>query len=191
MSVLVQPFDLQEFLLRAKIALENEDRVLMGAHLARGEHGGLLRLTNERYYQFIVWRAIVPVWKARVECDRHDLVVFDVNGAYSAVFEMKLWMSTNGLQELAGIRSDIVKLNARESPCRCIMLFSANPPGKHIEQAEWLEDRLRLSELSPEGRLTAAFATKNELGGDSEFWLGIWKLRTFAPIVSPDLPNAE
>jgi hypothetical protein len=65
----------------AGMSLEAEDRYMLGAVTANrvayeGESGGILRINNERYYQFIVARALMSSmpYKVKVEVDSHDLL---------------------------------------------------------------------------------------------------------------------
>jgi hypothetical protein len=41
------------------LAPEIEDRVIEAAVVRRGEQGGLARMENERYHQFVIWRALL------------------------------------------------------------------------------------------------------------------------------------
>ena len=43
-------------------ALEAEDRYVLGCSTATGKKGGLLRIPNERYYQFVVCRGLLSRW---------------------------------------------------------------------------------------------------------------------------------
>ncbi len=66
----------------AGAALEAEDRFFLGAISANqtaypGGKGGILRINNERYYQFIIARALASSFPfaAAIEVDSHDLVL--------------------------------------------------------------------------------------------------------------------
>lgn len=166
--------DLDNLVARAGLGLEAEDRLLLGSRLVRGEQGGLIRLFNERYYQFIVWRSLSPTWNASVEHNRHDLVIFDEDGRYAAVFEMKSYGSEKGFRELPGIREDIKKLRECESPIRGIMIFSANPRKSTQSAMVFLEERI--PELSDDKRRLYIFDSINHIGDEIEFWLGLWIL---------------
>jgi len=103
-------------------ALEYEDRFIVGcttinAHLYddKGPQG-LLRIANERYYQFVVARALMSRYEYHVgiEKETFDFVVGANAGATSwlAVGEMKKWFSNNEEREMPRMRDDIEKLRA-------------------------------------------------------------------------------
>ena len=167
-------FDIEGFTLRAGLGLEAEDRLLLGSHMVRGQHGGLFRLFNERYFQFIVWRALTPKWDVKVEHDYHDLVVFDSQRNYAAVFEMKPWKSADGKTEIPGIIRDVDKLVKRSSPVKGMIIFSANARGCFSANVNWLEEQIPSLEASK--RTSFVFDTLNDKGCEIEFWLGIWLL---------------
>ncbi|WP_428484094.1 hypothetical protein [Rhodopila sp.] len=135
---------LKDFIIRAGAALEAEDRLIMGSGHVRGESGGILRLNNERVYQFILWRAVLSSWNAKVEERTHDLVIFDPTdpSKHLAIFEMKKWMAARGLPELPGILTDIKRLNASDAPNTALIIFSANDRGDMDKQLTWLEERI-------------------------------------------------
>jgi hypothetical protein len=60
---------LREVVVLGGLALQSEDCAIRAAVHHRGEHGGLARIENERHHQFIIWRAILPVWHAELERD--------------------------------------------------------------------------------------------------------------------------
>jgi hypothetical protein len=101
---------LKEFISLSGAAIEEEDRIILGRSYVRGVPCGILRLNNERYYQFICWKACMARWDADVEAHgQHDLVlsVPSETGKLLAVFEMKRWMSPGGETEIPGIRGDL------------------------------------------------------------------------------------
>jgi hypothetical protein len=57
---------LREVVVLGGLALQSEDCAIRAAVHHRGEHGGLARIENERHHQFIIWRAILPVWHAEL-----------------------------------------------------------------------------------------------------------------------------
>ena len=63
---------LDELVTTGGLALQAEDCLLRAAVHHRGERGGLVRLRNERYYQFIIWRAALSKWHAEVERNARD-----------------------------------------------------------------------------------------------------------------------
>lgn len=160
----------------AGMALEAEDRYMLGAVTANriayeGESGGILRINNERYYQFIVARALMSSmhYKVKVEVDSHDLLLVTpkANERF-AVIEMKRWMSPAGGQEIPGIRRDLFeKLPAAKAELKLMLLFSANPPGQMKEQIGWLSEKLGVSKDLWE---TYSFETVDETGSPVEYW---------------------
>ena len=97
--------DLVRLINIAGAALETEDRFCLGAIAANqiaypDEKGGILRINNERYYQFIVARALTSSYRfsATIEIGGHDLVVsYPGNPTkWFAIVEMKRWMSDKG-----------------------------------------------------------------------------------------------
>jgi hypothetical protein len=119
----------KDFMFRIGAALEAEDRLILGSGTVRNEakKGGILRLNNERYYQSILWRAMLSRWSAAVEYrSRYDLVLFNADDPETlyALFELKRWMGEKGEQELPGIAADIRKLRGgglrQDSPCHLL-----------------------------------------------------------------------
>ena len=98
--------DLNILVKTAGLALELEDRYLLGSVAANrqaypGENGGILRLNNERYYQFIVARSLVSSYPfaAEIEVDFHDLVLrYPGDSKIFAAIEMKRWMTSSTKQ---------------------------------------------------------------------------------------------
>jgi len=168
---------LRDFVIRAGTALEAEDRLIIGAGRVRGETGGILRLDNERYYQFIVWRSILPRWGAAVEQNAHDLVIFDDHNRnkYYAIFEIKRWMSGSGRKEILGMKKDIKKLQQCDASNAFLVIFSANERNDRITQIDWLENKL-FQEMRPE-REEYCFNTINEDAKEVEFWVGAWQIK--------------
>ena len=61
----------------------------------KNKSGGLLRINNERYYQFIIAKGLIAEYEYPIEIEKntYDLVVLDCN-RYKTVVEMKRWMSS-------------------------------------------------------------------------------------------------
>lgn len=129
---------------------------------------GQFRMPNERYYQFLIWRAILHKWHAEVEKERWDLTVV-ADGARH-VFEMKRWFSEAGFREIPGIRRDIAKLGLL--PHGYMLIFSANPPKDTDTQLKWLEDKLQGIEKA--SLVDYRLPTFNGLGNAIEFWVAGW-----------------
>jgi len=177
---------LKNFVLCAGAALEIEDRSIIEAGRARGKPGGLLRSPQERFYQYVVWKATHAKWDVEVEKDAHDLVILNPydNRKYLCVFEMKNWFSENGMREVRPIKNDIdVKLKNCDSPNSAFILFSANPRGAMDEQLRWLEDRI--FDSSPPSRETYCFTTvsPHSPSVECEFWIAGWPIKS-GPIFS-------
>jgi hypothetical protein len=180
---------LKDFITCAGAALETEDRSIIEAGRARGKHGGLLRSQQEKFYQYVVWKAAYAKWAAEVEKDSHDLVVLDPTDdrKYLCVFEMKNWFSVNGKRELPFIIHDInIKLRNCISPNSAFILFSANNRGAMDEQLRWLEAQV-FGEAPPPSRETYCFATVNPYSPtvESEFWIAGWPIKAGPLFSSP------
>ena len=108
--------EFKEFVGKAGQALEMEDRYFLGAMQANKQaypkgNGGILNINNERYYQFVIARALKSSFRYQVsiEKDSHDFVLEDPisTGSRFAVIELKRWMSSGGKKEIAWIIDDI------------------------------------------------------------------------------------
>ena len=169
-----------DFTSRAGTALEAEDRLILGSGMLRNEKGGILRLNNERYYQFILWRAMLSRWRCVTEYkDRRDLVLFEQDrpDEVHAEFELKRWMSGGGERELPGFILDIRRLKNTTVPRAAFVVFSANPRGGMLENIEkHLEKGLKKQDNSIDlpQRHTYCFPTIDTQGKEVEFWLGVW-----------------
>ena len=164
-------FDVTDFVLRAGLGLEAEDRLLLGSHLVHGTHGGLWRLINERYFQFIVWRALAPKYAVKVETEgRADLVLTEGESKY--VFEMKRWFSANGERELPSINLDIDKLRKSDAAIKGMIVFAAGARSTSVEHCSWLEEQL--PRLRADQRHMHVFNTLDDKGQPKEFWLALW-----------------
>ncbi len=181
----------------AGAALKEEDRLLLKAFRKNkiaypGESGGILRLNNERYYQFIVARSLARTfpYPAAVEIDTHDLVLRypGDKSRWFAVCEMKRWMSSPGGQEIPSIARDFTKLRKCKSDHSIMMIFSANPLSKHSpesgtkEQLKFLSDSLGTSLVKDCAEWkTYVFPTRNPKGEKVEFWIGAYEVDRTAP----------
>lgn len=159
-------------------ALENEDRCVLGGASLRKTHGGILRVLNERYYQFTCWRTAMSRWDATVETaidGRQVDLVLATNGGRTAI-EMKVWKSDSGERELPKIQDDIGRLMHMDVLNGCMMLFSANPPAITRENFDWLGERIR--ELANAPMRHYGFLTVNPRGEEFEFWVAGWLVKT-------------
>jgi len=136
------------------VALEQEDRFIAGCvtvnpHLYGDENPcGLLRIVNERYYQFVISRALMSAYRYRVniEEDRRDFVLRDRSGGeWIATGEMKLWLSSRSETDLPSIRSDIAKLRNTPSRSGFLLVATAWRPQEAETYLEILRTRLELT----------------------------------------------
>jgi len=168
---------LKDFISLAATSLEAEDRKILGLVRLRGANGGILRLVNERYYQFICWRAAIARWEATVEVGFHDLVLRrSEDDTHFAVFEMKGWWAPKGETEIPDIKSDIEKLK-RLAPGQLgfLIVFSGNPnPPTKDENINWLESKI--FEGEPPHCESYSFQTWERDGSEREFWIAGWQV---------------
>lgn len=162
----------------ARDALKVEDTILqvaMGAKpaLYGANPGGLLKIRNERYYQFVIARHLIGAQDRRVavEVDQHDLVLFDASSrAYGIAIEMKRWMSYGGDSEIKGIKRDISeKLCRSKANSGLMMIFSANEPGQTQENIAYLSKELCVEDAS--AWHVASFPTIDDASKAVEFWV--------------------
>jgi hypothetical protein len=171
---------LEELVRRSGFALEAEDRLIMGSATMKGQHGGLLRINNEHYYQGVVWRALLSRWLVKVEVDRHDLVIYDdaEPKTYVTAVEMKRWMSVEGNREISGIKEDVGKLRRATVRNGYLLVFSANP----LDRPELTEENMVLLQKDvfgadpPLETQSYAFRTFDEKRRDREFWIIGWRV---------------
>ncbi len=139
-------------------ALEQEDRFIAGCvttnpylYADRNQPGGLLRFRDERYYQFIIRRALMSGYRYRVDTEEatHDFVLREtVGGEWLAVGEMKKWMAAGNEAELPGMRKDIAKLRdtlRKDGVSGFFIVAAAWPPHDAGRQLEVLKSGLELT----------------------------------------------
>lgn len=142
-------------------ALQEEDQFIRNAVLSRPElqiwHGnrlarfGIRRIENERFYQYLIWRALLKEFVFPVDMERegnHDFVAWDGTGPEArivAVGEMKRWVSSSGEVELPGIVRDIQKIKERPYP-GFILITTAYQAGQLGGQINFLSKKLRVPE---------------------------------------------
>ncbi|NNM56107.1 hypothetical protein [Acidocella sp.] len=153
------------------LSLQAEDCLIRAAVSQRNEHGGLDRIQNERYHQFLIWRAVLPLFDATIEREGNtDLIIKSAEESH--YFEMKNWRSVNGERELPSIRDDIKKLGGRDNGY--ILITSANPPGKFSCNIKFLLENLNgLGNRDPKHYL---FNTISTTGCEIEYWIAGWPL---------------
>lgn len=163
----------------AGIALENEDRYLIGAIVSNMQaykncSGGILRINNERYYQFIIARALTSSFPFQVQIEKntHDFMLIDSNNNDKAfcVIEMKRYMSPEGNVEIPRIKNDINKiLNNTTAPHGMELIVSANPIGNSLKEANYLVGQL--GNYSVGQNDIYIFNTIDTKGDRVEFWV--------------------
>lgn len=134
--------------------MEAEDRFIAGCvvtnqKLYKDERpAGVLRISNERYYQFVIARSLMSGFSYRVDLERatHDIVLYRSSEArtegYAAVGEIKCWM-WDRTTPLELIRRDIKKLNQYQCPT-FLLIIRATQPEKTVENLKRLVDKLSL-----------------------------------------------
>ena len=106
------------------LALQAEDCAIRAAVHHRGERGGLVRMENERYHQFIIWRAILPIWHAELERENNTDIIIS-RDATKHFFELKNWRGATGNEQIQNIRNDVSKLQSTENGY--LLITSGNP----------------------------------------------------------------
>lgn len=138
----------------ARQALEAEDRYLVNCFKARhwrpwrGRPDGIRDSTNERYYQFVIWRELMSSfpWRPRTEIQGYDLAFYDdQTGKPVAYAEIKGWWSFFGKRELPGINRDLTeKLRVLGIP-GVMLILTSHPTEVAEENFCWLADELGVS----------------------------------------------
>ena len=142
--------DLKRLVECAGRALECEHRYLV--HCAserhwRGRPIGICDNTNERYYQFVVWRALMASfpWRPRTERRGYDLAFYnDETNELVAFAEIKGWWGVSGEQELPGIRRDLEKLGILRIP-GVMLILTCHPKNQAEDNFRWLAEKLGVS----------------------------------------------
>lgn len=154
------PDDLKKVVECAGQALRAEDDYVTQCAKDHGWNDGPMGIranTNERYYQFLIWRALMKSfpWRSQTEgLDRNDLVFWD-GAQLVARAEIKGWWSTDGKQEIPGIRGDILKLKAYREP-GAMLILTQNPKGLTARNLRFLAERLS---VNPDEFVTYTFDT--------------------------------
>ena len=166
---------LREVVMLGGLALQSEDCAIRAAVHHRGERGGLSRIEDERHHQFIIWRAVLPIWHADLEKHgRTDLTLDCENGRNH--FELKNWTGSTGERQLPMIQSDIYKLQAWER--KFIIITSINPAGSTDGNIKFLLSRV--VGLEDAGREEFRFLSENNKGEPIEFWVAGWPVAVLA-----------
>ena len=159
---------LRDVVILGSLALQSADCAIRAAGHHRGEHGGLARIENERHHQFIIWRAILPIWPCLLERDGNtDLVLDRGDGPHH--FELKNWTG-NGEKQLPSIRRDIAKVKGRSSGY--ILITSFNPTKDTEQNIAFLP--ARTEGLDDCRRQVFPFRTVRSDSTEIEFWIAGW-----------------
>lgn len=153
------------------LALQAEDCAIRAALHHRAEHGGLVHMENERYHQFVIWRAVLPIWHAVLEREDSTDIIVSKDGI-KHYFELKNWRSCTGNDELESIRNDIRKLQPRENGY--VLITSGNPVGQTDENINYLLNKI--DGLEHSSQRDFRFHTKKRDGGDFEYWIAGWSV---------------
>lgn len=159
---------LRDVVVLGGLALQAEDAAIRAAVHHRNEHGGLARMENERYHQFVIWRALLPIWHSTIAIEREnssDLIIKREDGSH--YFEMKNWRHEN---QILAIQRDIEKLKL--SPNGYIIVTTLSRKTKTDENIDYLLERI--SGLSIEHRQEFRFSTVSKDNGEMEFLLAGW-----------------
>ena len=184
--------DLKRFIEIAGLALEKEDRQFRSDIKANQtgypqQKGGILRIQNERYYQFIIVRALTSSYPydAKVELNSHDLVLRhpDPPHYWFTVVEMKKWMTPQGQEEIPGIVDDINTLHSVSADHALLLIISVNPRGDIKINLPDLTDKINNHPSSAKIKLNYKywekhlFATENKKGDKVEFWVAGYEVK--------------
>ncbi|WP_444912881.1 hypothetical protein [Microbulbifer sp. PAAF003] len=160
-------------------ALQEEDQYLQESLSNNScyscDQAGILKINNERYYQFIIARYLFRYFARRiqVEYDLIDLVVFreDVPSEIEVVVEVKRWMSSTGSPEIPKIRSDFDKLSKCSPAKGLALIMSSNPKGVSIkDNIQYLSDGLDRN-LDSDLWVYESFDTIGINGEENVFWV--------------------
>lgn len=176
--------ELQQLIQIAGAALKAEDRLILSGIAANPTaypdcNGGILRFDNERYYQFVIARALITSTfrlAVTVETKYYDLVLHDSKNAakHFAAIEMKRWPSENGVSEIKKIKKDMDKLRSCGAEHALMLIFSAQPKNAKDskDHLEWLSEQLGVTAAADcSAGVIYPFDTRDKQGRASEFWV--------------------
>jgi hypothetical protein len=169
--------ELEQIVQLAGLELEREDRLIAGSFATNSVyhgHGsdlvpGICYLKNERYYQRVVARALLPAFPYRVHLEdprRGAYIDFALYSGGStdavALGEMKLWMGT-GESDINKIRDDMNKL--ANEPCgQFLVVLAISHRGKTDQD---VQDLLKKLGCPDKPKSLYRFGTKFFPGGNS------------------------
>ncbi len=160
---------LRELVILGGLALQSEDCAIRGAVHHRGETGGLPLIENERHHQFIIWRAILPMWHADLEKHDHTDIALKCDNDMH-YFELKNWTGVTGERQLPSIQSDIHKLQRWQN--RYMIITSINPRRHTDDNIRFLLERIK--GLDDSRRVEFRFDTMGRESSEVEFWIAGW-----------------
>jgi hypothetical protein len=160
------------------LALQFEDCAIRAALHHRGEHGGLVHMENERYHQFIIWRAILPIWHAVLERENGTDIIISKDGI-KHYFELKNWRGEHGNDQLPSMRKDIGRLQPRQNGY--LLITSCNPFGQTDGNIKYLFDRV--DGLEDSSKKVFQFRIVDHKGSAFEYWIAGWSVSK-SPIVA-------
>jgi hypothetical protein len=160
------------------LALQAEDCAIRAALHHRAEHDGLVHMENERYYQFIIWRAVLPIWHAVLEREDATDIIVSKDGI-KHYFELKNWRGKTGNDQFGSIRKDIRRLQPRENGH--LLITSGNPVGQTDKNIEYILDNV--DGLGDSSKRVFKFSTEKHDGSALESWIAGWPVLK-SPIVA-------
>jgi hypothetical protein len=135
--------------------LESEDKFISTAfkenpaYAKSDQPAGIMLINNERYWQYLTLRALLPSFPFEVRLEfgeRFDIALFkDPNPSPVALGEMKRWMSASGETEIPSIEGDIIKLSG-QACAQFLLIFTMSQVDDTDKQVKWLLGRLRSSD---------------------------------------------
>ena len=162
------------------LALQAEDCAIRAALHQRAEHGGVVHMRNERYHQFIILRAVLPIWHAVLEREDGTDIIVSKDGI-KHYFELKNWRGKTGNDQLGSIRKDIRRLQPRENGH--LLITSGNPVGRTDKNIEYRLDKV--DGLDDSSKIVFKFSTEEHDGNALEYWIAGWPVSK-----SPIVPKA-
>jgi hypothetical protein len=149
------------------LALQSEDLLLRAASHYRDKKGGIIYLNNEKFHQYVIWRAIHPMMDAFLEeQDRTDLIV-KKDGEH--FFELKNWRT----EKAPDVSKEMEKLRKRKNGY--LIVTTIDKPIQSMENRRYLEGHWK--DVDPTGCVCASFATEDRAGEEVNFWMAGWPLR--------------
>ncbi len=159
------------------LALQAEDCAIRAALHHRSEHGGVARMENERYHQFVIWRAVLPVWHAVLEREDSTDIIISRDGV-KHYFELKNWRNES---QLSSINRDVTKLRSREKGY--LLITSGNPSditgGSPEDNTESNLKHIigKVAGLETDSQEFYGFKTETTEGREIQYWIAGWSVQ--------------